>query len=116
MALITLAIVIGGAVATITAERYIQAANEDRCLNRKFATEAYVEIVENYELSIRTYEFAIEGLKEHNPDDHATIDRIEQLLFDIYAARAFLEKDYRQYMKDNEPIRSVIPPFRKECR
>ena len=102
------------AIGIVSMEAEVQRINEDRCLNGKLATEAYAEIAANYDLNIRTYKFALKGLKAKGLKGE--IKAIEQLLFDTYAARAFLEQDYRKYMKDNEPLRSWIPPFRKECR
>jgi len=95
-------------------EEGVDRVNADRCLNSYLATEAYIEITANYDLSIRTYEFALKGLKASGAEE-GTIKAIEQLLFETYEARAFFEKDYKQYMKTNEPLRSWIPPFKKEC-
>jgi len=95
-------------------EEGIDRANADRCINRSLATEAYTEIVANYDLNIRTYEFALKGLKAKGAEE-GMIKAIEQLLFETYEARAFLEKDYKQFMEANEPLRSWIPPFKKEC-
>ena len=102
------------AIGVVSMEAEVQRINEDRCLNGRFAIEAYAEIAANYDLNIRTYKFALKGLKAKGLKGE--IKAIEQLLFDTYTARAFLEKDYRQYMKANEPLRSLTPPFRKECR
>lgn len=104
------------AIGVVSHEKEIRRLNKDRCLNGALATEAYVEIVANYELRIRTLEFAIKGLKKQEPVDEATIRTLELILFETYEARAFLEQDYRGYMKENEPLRSWIPPFKKECR
>jgi hypothetical protein len=97
-------------------ETEVKRINKDRCINGVLATEAYAEIVADYNFKIQTLEFAITGLKKQDPIDEATIKTLELMLFETYAARAFLENDYRQYMKENEPLRSWIPPFRKECR
>lgn len=103
------------AIGVVSQEKEIRVINADRCLNGRLATEAYQEIAIGYELNIRTWEFALKGLKKQDGVE-GVVKAVEQLLFDTYAARAFLEQDYRQYMKDSEPLRSWIPPFRKECR
>ena len=95
-------------------EKSIQVINDDRCLNIKIATEAYEEFAANYDLNIRTYEFALKGLKAKGAEE-GTIKAIELLLHDTRLARDFLENEYQQYVKDNEPLRSWIPPFKKEC-
>ena len=86
--------------------------NEIRSTNRLLASYLMDYYANIFEMKIALLQFAMSGMRERGSDPGA-LKAVTEMYTNTVEAYDAVRKDYEKFMKENEPLRSLIPPFEK---
>ena len=82
----------------------------DRAANRMLATVVYNYYSSLFKQKLEILGFAIQGL-ERDGYDEESLKALKQAREDVLKAVELLTADYHNFMMENQPLRSLFPPW-----